>query len=113
MDTNGNDQQLPEHRQRIVEAANAAYQTVCAERDEAERKLREMTLKYEGEKMKLEHMDGVINLMESSIKTQQIQRDEQFTKAAGLQATVDNLFSILWDNASDEAKSELYEQEPK
>lgn len=105
MNGNGNEE-LPVYRKRMIEAANEAYQEVANERDDLERRLREMTLKYEGEAMKLEHMNGVINLMESahasakleletSVRQYQQERDSTVRENARLEAVLTNCFVVL------------------
>ena len=95
MNTNGNDQQLPEHRQRMVEAANAAYQAVAAERDDLERQLRDMTLRWEGEVQKVQQMQSLANMMESSIATYRVERDASVRENAKLEAVLTNCYVVL------------------
>lgn len=91
---NGNDQ-LPEYRRRMIEAANEAYQAVASERDDLERQLRDMALKYEGEKMKLEQMQNLVNMMESTITSHRLERDGAVRENARLEAALTNCFVVL------------------
>lgn len=95
MNTNGNDQQLPEHRQRMVEAANAAFQAVAAERDDLARQLREMTLRYDGEMQKVEQMRTLANMLESTVTTQRVERDAAVRENARLEAVLTNCYVVL------------------
>jgi citrate synthase len=93
MNTNGND--LPEHRQRMVEAANASFQALAAERDDMERQLREMTLRYEGEVMKVEQMRTLANMLESTVTSQRLERDSAVRENAKLEAVLTNCYVVL------------------
>jgi chromosome segregation ATPase len=94
MNANGNEQ-LPEYRKRMIEAANEAYQAVASERDDLERQLHDMTLKYEGEKMKLEQMQNLVNMMESTIASHRLERDSAVRENARLEAALTNCFVVL------------------
>lgn len=93
---------LPEHRQKMWEAGNAAYLSVLAERDDYERKLHAANLKIEAMTVQLESLKGVVGMMESSylqtkmeaenrISTYQSQRDEAVSRFASLEATLGNI----------------------
>jgi hypothetical protein len=97
---------LPEHRQKIVEAANAAYQQVLAERDESDRKLRDAMLRIEALVVQLDALKGVVNMMESTylstklemenrVMSQQNQRDDAVARAASLETTLANIYVML------------------
>jgi phosphoribosylaminoimidazole-succinocarboxamide synthase len=105
---NGNEKidQLPEHRQKTVEAGLAMHQKVLAERDELEAKLRDATMKIEGLTVQLDALKGVVNMMESTymstklemetrVSTHMAQRDEAVTRTAMHEATLANLYVIL------------------
>jgi len=97
---------LPEHRQKMVEAANAAYQQLLAERDECERKLHDANLKIEQMTVQLESLKQVVGMMEGTylqtkmenenrVSTYQAQRDEAVARHASLEATLANIYVIL------------------
>jgi hypothetical protein len=105
---NGNDgaDQLPEHRQKAVEAGLATYQQVLAERDDLENKLRNATMKIEALTVQLDALKGVVNMMESTylttklemenrVNTHMAQRDEAVTRTASLEATLTNIYVML------------------
>ena len=93
---------LPEHRQKQVEAGLLQYQTILAERDELRSKLRDTAIQLEAQDVKLNALQGVINLMESTVQTCQIQRDAAVTKAARLSAIVDSIAVMIANEAYDE-----------
>lgn len=111
---NGVEEPLPEHRQKIVEAANAAYQQILAERDELESRLREATLEIEGMKVQLGSLKSVVNMMESSYSSVKLEadnrvlhyqqeRDFSVKAAASMEAVLINIHAIL-NNALAPAK---------
>lgn len=93
---------LPEHRLKTVEAGLATHQAVLAERDELDRKLREANAQIADMQVRLDAIQGIINMLESTVTTHRLQRDEAVTKAATLQATIENVFSILANKVYDE-----------
>lgn len=97
---------LPEHRQRQVEAGLATFQSVIAERDNIERKFNEAVVKIDSLTQQLEHMTGIVTLMESTylsskaeleqrVREYQQQRDLAVAKHATLEAHLVNLQSVL------------------
>jgi uncharacterized protein YhaN len=111
---NGNDgaDQLPEHRQKTVEAGLATYQMVLAERDALDTKLREATMKIEALTVQLDALKGVVNMMESTylttklemenrVNTHMAQRDEAVTRHASLEATLANIYVIIRNTVSE------------
>jgi ABC-type phosphate transport system auxiliary subunit len=104
---NGNQEQtLPEHRQKTVEAGLATYQKVLAERDELEGKLRDAMLRIEAQVVQLDALKGVVNMMESTylstkmenrVAQYQAQRDDAVKQAAAFEATLTNIFAMLSD----------------
>ena len=103
---NGNGNNLPEHRQKTVEAGLATYQQVLAERDELEKQLHEANLKNEALTVQLNSLKGVVSMMENSylqtkmegenrIATYQAERDEAVRSAAALQTVLGNIYVIL------------------
>jgi hypothetical protein len=97
---NGNQEQtLPEHRQKTVEAGLATYQKVLAERDHLEVQLRDATLRIEAQVVQLDALKGVVNMMESTylstklemenrVAQHQAQRDDAVSRAASLEAVL-------------------------
>ncbi|MET0708356.1 MAG: hypothetical protein ABWY82_16195 [Tardiphaga sp.] len=79
----------------MIEAANEAYQATAAERDDLERQLRDMTIKYEGELMKLEQMKNLVNMMESTLTSHRLERDNAVRENARLEAALTNCFVVL------------------
>jgi hypothetical protein len=106
---NGNQEQtLPEHRQKTVEAGLATYQKVLAERDHLEVQLRDATLRIEAQVVQLDALKGVVNMMESTylstklemenrVAQYQAQRDDAVKQAAAFEATLTNIFAMLSD----------------
>jgi hypothetical protein len=106
---NGNQEQtLPEHRQKTVEAGLATYQKVLAERDHLEVQLRDATLRIEAQVVQLDALKGVVNMMESTylstklemenrVAQYQAQRDAAVKHAAGFETTLTNIFAMLSD----------------
>ena len=104
---NGNEpDQLPEHRQKTVEAGLAAYQKILAEREELESRLREASMTIEGLTVQLNALKGVVNMMESTyltakleaenrVNTYQSQRDEAVTRTAQLETTLSNIVVVI------------------
>jgi chromosome segregation ATPase len=104
---NGNEMDtLPEHRQKMVEAANAAYQHVLAEREDLDRQLHEANKKIEALTVQVEALKSVVNMMESTylqtklemenrISTHQAERDDAVRDAASHQATLANIYVIV------------------
>ena len=103
---NGNGEQLPEHRQKQVEAGLATYQKVVAERDELERKLHEATMRLEAMTVQLDSLKGVVNMMESTYlstklelenraNTHMAQRDDAVSRTAALEATLANIYVVI------------------
>jgi hypothetical protein len=99
-------EQLPEHRQKTVEAGLATYQMVLAERDALEVKLRDATMKIEALTVQLDSLKGVVNMMESTylstkmemenrVNTHMAQRDEAVSRTASLETTLANIFVML------------------
>lgn len=86
---------------KTVEAGLATHQAVLAERDELDRRLREATAQIAEMKVQIEAMQGIHNMMESSITTHRLQRDEAVTKAAALMEALKNVGLIV--------ESHLYE----
>src|SRR4249919_897703 len=111
---NGNEgaEQLPEHRQKIVEAGNAAYQKLAAERDELDGKLSEACKTIAELTVQLDALKSVVNMMESSylqtklemenrISTYQAERDEAVSRYARLEATLMNLHVVIQKHISE------------
>ena len=92
---NGNGDTLPEHRQKQVEAGLAQYQAVAAERDELQHRLKEATTTIEGYQVQLNALQGVINLMESTMTTYRITRDEAVIRAATLLEALDHIHLVI------------------
>jgi len=92
---NGNGDTLPEHRQKQVEAGLAQYQAVAAERDELQHRLKEATVTIEGLQVQLNALQGVINLMESTMTTYRINRDEAVIRAAMLMEALDHIHLVI------------------
>jgi predicted nucleic acid-binding Zn-ribbon protein len=103
---NNGGETLPEHRQKIVEAGNAAYQAVAAERDALENKLRDATMKIEALTVQLDALKGVVNMMESTylstklemenrVNTHMAQRDEAVRRTAELETTLTNIVLVI------------------
>jgi hypothetical protein len=104
---NGNQEQtLPEHRQKTVEAGLATYQKVLAERDHLEVQLRDATLRIEAQVVQLDALKGVVNMMESTylstklemenrVAQHQAQRDAAVQRTAVFETTLENIFVML------------------
>lgn len=99
-------EQLPEHRQKQVEAGLATYQKMLAERDELDGKLSEACKTIAALTTQLDALKSVVNMMESSYKSAQLQmeeriathqqqRDDAVTRTAKLEAVLANVYSIL------------------
>lgn len=97
---------LPEHRAKQVEAGNAIFQSVLAERDNAERKLNEAVVKIAALDQQLASMQGVVNMMESAYLSAKVdlegrvrdymqQRDYAVAKAARLEAILSSVATLL------------------
>lgn len=96
MTTNGNDEiQLPEHRQRQVEAAAAYHQSILAQRDDLDGRLSEALKDIAGLKIQVEAMQGIHNMMESSIVSHRVERDQAVTRAAKLEAILENVMIVV------------------
>lgn len=97
--TNGGDEneylQLPEHRQRQVEAAAAYHQSILAQRDDLDGRLSEALKDVAGLKIQVEAMQGIHNMMESSIVSHRVERDQAVARAAKLEAVIENVFIVV------------------
>jgi hypothetical protein len=98
--------ELPEHRQKTVEAGLATYQKVLADRDELDGKLSEACKTIAGLTTQLDALKGVVNMMESTYTTTKLQMEERVTecqavrdmavsRAAGLEATLHNIMAVI------------------
>jgi hypothetical protein len=103
---NKNEIELPEHRQKQVEAGLAMYQQIVQEREELEQKLRDAVLRIDGLNVQVSAMTSVVNMMESSqesiklntesrIREHQLQRDAAVTRVAELETTLMSIHSVL------------------
>jgi chromosome segregation ATPase len=104
---NGNGaENLPEHRQKMVEAANIAHQQLLAERDDLDRRLHEAQKHIEAQEVQLNALKSVVNMMESSYKSSQLnmegqiakyqgQRDDAVARAASIETTLANIYVML------------------
>ena len=90
---------LPEHRQKQVEAGLAQYQAILAERDGLQSKLKDALVKIEAQEVQLGALQGVVNMMESTMLTYRIQRDEAVTSAAALREAFDTICMIAAKHA--------------
>jgi hypothetical protein len=108
--TNG----LPEHRAKQVEAGLATFQSVIAERDQLDQKLRAAILKIEGLDVQLGALQGVINMMESTylsskldletrLKQYQTERDEAVARAASLETILSSIQTLIFSKIPDAA----------
>lgn len=99
MTTNGGDENqhlpLPEHRQRQVEAAAAYHQSILAQRDDLDGRLSAALKDVAGLKIQVEAMHGVHNMMESSIVSHRVERDQAVTRAAKLEAILENVMIVV------------------
>lgn len=95
--SNGND--LPEHRQKQVEAGLAQYQALAAECDELRRRLKEAETKIEGYVVQVNSLLSVSNMMESTMTTYRIQRDEAVIASAGLREAFETICMIAAKHA--------------
>jgi hypothetical protein len=104
---------LPEHRAKQVEAGLATFQSVIAERDTAERKLRDAVLKIEGMEVQLSSLQGVINMMESSYLSTKLdlekrvhqcqhERDEAVSRTVMLETIIKSIQLVIENNLSAE-----------
>lgn len=100
MTTNGEGAELvlPEYRQRQVEAAAAYHQSILAQRDDLDSRLSEALKDIAGLKIQVEAMQGIHNMMESSIASHRIERDQAVARAARLEAVLENAMIVI-DNA--------------
>jgi methyltransferase-like protein len=64
-------------------------------------------VQIDAQQVKLDAIQGIINMLESTVTTHQLQRDEAVTKAAILQATIDNVFSIIAGKVYGEPTNEV------
>jgi predicted nucleic acid-binding Zn-ribbon protein len=98
--------QLPEHRQKAVEAGLATYQQVLAERDALEHDLRDARMKMEALTVQLDALKGVVGMMESTylttkmemenrVNTHMSQRDEAVRRTAELETTLTNIVLVI------------------
>jgi predicted nucleic acid-binding Zn-ribbon protein len=98
--------QLPEHRQKTVEAGLATYQMVLAERDKLEHELRDARMKIEALTVQLDALKGVVNMMESTylstkmemenrVNTHMAQRDDAVRRTAELETTLTNIVLVI------------------
>jgi len=101
-----NGSELPEHRQKQVEAGLSAYQQIATERDVLEQKLREALTTVDGLKVQLNSLQGVINMMESTylsmkldlekrVQQYQAERDQAVARAASFETTISNVFEVI------------------
>jgi chromosome segregation ATPase len=108
---------LPEHRQKLWEAGNAAYQTVLAERDDLERKLHQANLKIEEMAVQLNSLNTLTNMLESGFKSKELelenrvrdyqsQRDEAVSRFASLEATLANIYVICRNTINEPPQGE-------
>jgi hypothetical protein len=99
-------EQLPEHRQKAVEAGLATYQQVLAERDDLDRKLAEASRTNAALTTQLDALKGVVNMMESTylstklemenrVNTHMSQRDEAVRRTAELETTLTNIVLVI------------------
>jgi hypothetical protein len=97
---------LPDHRQKQVEAGLATYQSVLTERDVLDQKLREALTTIDGLKVQLNSLQGIINMMESTylsmkldlekrVQQYQEERDRSVARAASFETTISNVFAVL------------------
>jgi hypothetical protein len=103
--SNGNSD-LPEHRQKQVEAGLAQYQAILAERDDLQRRLKDAEIKIEGAAVQLNALQGVVNMMESTMTTYRIQRDEAVVAAASLREAFETICLIAQKHAPQEPTNE-------
>jgi hypothetical protein len=100
------DPMLPEHRQKQVESGLATFQSVLAERDNAERKWNEAVVKIAALDQQLASMQGVVNMMESAylsskadlegrVREYQQQRDLAVAKVSRLEAILASCALLL------------------
>lgn len=92
---------LPEHRQKQVEAGLAQYQAILAEREDLHRKLVDATVKIGALEKKLDAMQGHINMLESTVQTHQLHRDEAVTKTARLSTVIDSIAVMIANEVYD------------
>lgn len=96
MTTNGgNELELPEHRAKQVEAGMAYHQSVLAQRDELAKKLSDALDTIAGLKIQLEALHGVHNMMESSIVSHRVDRDQAVARSAKLEAILENAMVVI------------------
>jgi hypothetical protein len=105
MNANGNDQ-LPEHRQKQVEAGLAQYQVILAERDALDGRVSELCKTNAGLTVQLEALKSVVTMMESTylsaklelenrVLQYQQERDGTVRENARLEAVLTNCFVVL------------------
>jgi hypothetical protein len=102
---NGNSD-LPEHRQKQVEAGLAQYQAILAERDTLQNRLKDALVKIEAQEVQLGALQGVVNMMESTMTTYRIQRDEAVVTAASLREAFETICLIAQKHTSIEPTNE-------
>lgn len=97
---------LPDHRQKQVEAGLATYQSVLAERDQLLRDLRDAHIRNDSLTNQISSMRGVIDMMEASYKkslellevrvTSAVkERDEMADRAVSLETVLAGIYAQL------------------
>ena len=86
---------LPEHRQKQVEAGLATYQSVLAERDSLDKQLGAAQKEIASLKTQLDAIQGIVNLLESTVQTYQLQRDDATIKVTRLETILENVSTLL------------------
>lgn len=97
---------LPDHRQKQVEAGLATYQSVLTERDQLQSALRDMHIRNDSLNNQLNSLRGVITMMEESYKKsldmleQRVAsavkgRDEMADRAISLETIIAGIYAQL------------------
>ena len=88
---NGETQQLPESRVKTVEAGLALFQQVQAERDDLRNQLREAHETITRQRVEVESLQQLYNMLESHINGYMMQRDE----AVAQRSAYETLFATI------------------
>lgn len=96
---------LPEHRQKQVEAGLAQYQAILAEREDLARKLADASITIDTQRKQLDALQGIINMLESTVQTHQLHRDDAVVKAARLSTILDSI-AVMIRNEDFDGKAE-------
>lgn len=95
MTGNGEARPLPEDRMKTVEAGLTLFQQIQAERDSLRDELRDANETITRQRVEIESLHQLHNMLESHIQTYMVQRDEAVAKTAAYEALFASVLAQL------------------